>query len=238
MATLYHRALAKILVASQPEEGQAKFSAAAEFFAESLTPYEMAHRGYRDAIAALRLLNETLETEIKRIAHAVHDEAGQLLVAVHLAIAEIARDLPLPLQARIKDVSDLLGKVEKELRHFPHELRPTVLDDLGLIPAVRLLADGISKRSGVPIWVDATPDGRLPSAVETALYRIIQEALNNVVKHAFAGNIWIRMHEELTGKAKVGKCDCQQTCIYAPSQVQANPLIPDGRRELLQKVFE
>ena len=67
---------------------------AAEFLAEILSPYEMAHRGVQDAIVALRQLNETLEEEIKRIAYAVHDEAGQLLVAVHLALADVARELP------------------------------------------------------------------------------------------------------------------------------------------------
>jgi len=54
----------------------------------------MAHRGFQDAVKALRQLNETLEEEIKRIAYAVHDEAGQLLVAVHLALAELALELP------------------------------------------------------------------------------------------------------------------------------------------------
>src|SRR6267142_1317689 len=65
-----------------------------EFLAECLSPYEMAHRGFQDAVKALRQLNETLEEEIKRIAYAVHDEAGQLLVAVHLALAEVAPELP------------------------------------------------------------------------------------------------------------------------------------------------
>src|SRR5256886_11113316 len=61
---------------------QELLKAAGDFLAEMLSPYEMAHRGVQDAIAALRHLNETLEEEIKRIAYAVHDEAGQLLVAV------------------------------------------------------------------------------------------------------------------------------------------------------------
>src|SRR5258708_25910842 len=71
---------------------QSLLQASGDFLAECLSPYEMAHRGFQEAVKALRQLNETLEEEIKRIAYAVHDEAGQLLVAVHLALAEVARE--------------------------------------------------------------------------------------------------------------------------------------------------
>jgi signal transduction histidine kinase len=152
----------------------------------------MAHRGFQDAVKALRQLNETLEEEIKRIAYAVHDEAGQLLVAVHLALAEMALELPEPQQARVAQIKELLNQVEKHLRRYSHELRPTILDDLGWIPAIRFLAEGISKRAGLPIHIDATISGRLPGAIETTLYRIVQEALTNAVKHAKARNIWVR----------------------------------------------
>lgn len=197
IAALHHSALVRALNATRgQDELQARLSAAAQFFAESLSPYEMAYRGYRDAIAALRHLNETLEKEANRIAHAVHDEAGQLLVAVHLAMAEIARDLPPSLQRGIQDVTCLLRQVEEHMRRLSHELRPTMLDDLGLVPAVRFLADGVSKRSNLPIWVEGTQDGRLPTAIETALYRIIQEALNNVTKHAQAKKVSIQLDED------------------------------------------
>jgi signal transduction histidine kinase len=79
----------------------------AEFLAECLSPYEMAHRGFQDAVKALRQLNETLEEEIKRIAYAVHDE-GQLLVAVHLALAEVALELPEPQQAQFARIKEML----------------------------------------------------------------------------------------------------------------------------------
>ena len=91
---------------------------AEKFLVESLSPYEMTHRGFRDAIASLRHLNETLEQEIQRIARAVHDEAGQLLVAVHLAFADVARDLPSPLQDRLQPVTGLLNQVEEQLRRL------------------------------------------------------------------------------------------------------------------------
>src|SRR6267378_293865 len=156
----------------------------------------MAHRGFQDAVKALRQLNETLEEEIKRIAYAVHDEAGQLLVAVHLALAEVALELPEPQQAQLARIKEMLNQVEKHLRRYSHELRPTILDDLGWIPAVRFLADGISKRANLPIHIEAPNPERLPSAIETTLYRIVQEALTNAVKHAKAGNVWIRARKE------------------------------------------
>jgi len=197
MASLHHHAVMVLVRGAETEKRrESLLRASAEFLAECLSPYEMAHRGFQDAVKALRQLNETLEEEIKRIAYAVHDEAGQLLVAVHLALAEVAPELPEPQQAQIARIKELLNQVEKHLRRYSHELRPTILDDLGWIPAIRFLAEGISKRAGLPIHIDATVSGRLPSAIETTLYRVVQEALTNAVKHAKASNIWIRARRE------------------------------------------
>lgn len=166
--------------------------ASSDFLAECVSPFEMAQRGFQDAVKALRQLNETLEEEIKRIAYSVHDEAGQLLVAVHLALANVAQELPQDQRAQLNQIEDLLNEVEKHLRRYSHELRPTILDDLGWIPAIRFLAEGISKRANLPIHIEAKVSGRLPGTVETALYRVVQEALTNAVKHANAKSIWIR----------------------------------------------
>jgi two-component system, NarL family, sensor histidine kinase UhpB len=194
IAELHHAALCKML----PDgPGQAalsgRLSDASQFLAESLSAYEMAYRGYRDAISGLRRVNEALEQEVKRIAHAIHDEAGQLLVVVHLALADISRELPSAMQGKMNDVAVLLRQVEEQLRSLSHGLRPTILDDLGLVPAIRFLAEGVSKRFGLLIQVDSRLDLRLPAAIETALYRIIQEALNNITRHAAARNVWIAL---------------------------------------------
>jgi signal transduction histidine kinase len=197
MASLHHQAVLELVRRAENEKHlEQALRASAEFLAECLSPYEMAHRGFQDAVNALRQLNETLEEEIKRIAYAVHDEAGQLLVAVHLALADVASELPEPQQVQFTRIKEMLNEVEKHLRRYSHELRPTILDDLGWIPAVRFLADGVSKRANLPIHIDAMVSGRLPSAVETTLYRIVQEALTNAVKHANAGHVWIRAWRE------------------------------------------
>ncbi len=197
IASLHHKALQTLMREEKDEElRKSLLQTSGDFLAECLSPYEMAHRGFQDAVKALRQLNETLEEEIKRIAYAVHDEAGQLLVAVHLALAEVARELPQPQQAQVGQIKELLNQVEKHLRRYSHELRPTILDDLGWVPAIRFLAEGVSARASLPIHIDATFSGRLPGPVETALYRTVQEGLTNAVKHAKARNIWIRAFKE------------------------------------------
>jgi signal transduction histidine kinase len=197
MGSLHHQAVLDLVRSVDDEKRREEFlRASSEFFAECVSPYEMAHRGFQDAVTALRQLNETLEEEIKRIAYAVHDEAGQLLVAVHLALADVASELPELQQAKFAQITELLNEVEKHLRRYSHELRPTILDDLGWIPAIRFLADGISRRANLPIHIEATISERLPSAIETTLYRIVQESLTNAVKHAGAGNVWIRARRD------------------------------------------
>jgi signal transduction histidine kinase len=197
LVTLHHQTVLSLVRGANSEKRrEVLLRASAEYFAECLSPYEMAHRGFQDALKALRNLNETLEAEIKRIAYAVHDEAGQLLVAVHLALAEVVPELPEPQQVQVARIKELLNQVEKHLRRYSHELRPTILDDLGWVPAIRFLAEGISKRANLPIHIDATVSARLPGTVETTLYRIVQEALTNTVKHAKATNVWISARKE------------------------------------------
>ena len=197
LASLHHQVLIDLIRTSENEQHKEQLlRSGAEFLSECVSPYEMAHRGFQDAVKALRQLNETLEEEIKRIAYAVHDEAGQLLVAAHLPLAEVAMGMPEAQQEQFTRIKDLLNEVEKHLRRYSHELRPTILDDLGWIPAIRFLADGVSKRANLPIHIDATVSGRLPTATETTIYRIVQEALTNAVKHANATNVWIRAWRE------------------------------------------
>jgi two-component system sensor histidine kinase UhpB len=140
----------------------------------------------RRAREALLRLNETREEEAKRIAHALHDAASQLLVAVQIELADLASTSPPGIKERLRQMSEHLDQVEEHLRRLSHELRPTILDDLGLLPALGLLVEGVSKRTGLPITVAGTTGGRLPPAIETALYRTVQEALTNVRKHAHA----------------------------------------------------
>ncbi len=142
---------------------------------------------------ALRRLNDALEEEVKRIAHALHDESGQLLASVHIMLADIARDVPAHVAERVNGARGLLTKIEEQLRQLSHELRPTILDDLGLRPALEFLANGVSGRTGLRISVESTVGRHLPPQVETVVYRVAQEALTNVTKHAHATSVSVRV---------------------------------------------
>lgn len=198
MAVLIHRAMLSVGPRRRtPEERARVATAMEEFFLECLSPFEMAHRGVREANAALRRVNEMLEEGAKRIAHALHDEAGQLLASVYVALDELAWDLPRGAHhERFQKIRELLDETSEQLRRLSHELRPTILDDLGLLPAVEFLAEGVSKRTGLSITVEGSLEGRAETSVETALYRIVQEALNNVTKHARATSVNVRLRHE------------------------------------------
>jgi len=145
---------------------------------------------------ALRRMNETLEEETKRLAHEVHDEAGQLIATAQLALADISREMPASSRAGVAKVSRVLDEVADQLRRLAHELRPTVLDDLGLVPALEFLAQGVRRRTGLDVYVEGSTDGRLAPTVETTLYRVVQEAIINVSKHAHARSVIIQVHHE------------------------------------------
>jgi signal transduction histidine kinase len=197
-----HQEALETILRETPAEGAGKVAIdAGVFLAESLSPFEMTHRGFREAVTALRHLNQALEESARRIAHALHDEAGQLLVSAHLALQALARDLPPAARARLAEVRRPLEEIEKQLRRLSHELRPTVLDDLGLVPALEYLAQGVSERGGPEIRVEGGGGPRLPEAIETALYRVVQEALSNVVRHAAARRVRVILE---TGPQAIG----------------------------------
>jgi len=163
------------------------------FLLECLSPFEMAHRGAREANEALRRLDERREEHVRRIAHELHDQAGQILATVYLSLEGLREHLTPGAEERLAKVSALLEKVEDEIRRVAHELRPVILDDLGLVPALRLLGEGMSRRAGVSISIQGSTGGRLPPRVETELYRAVQEALNNVVRHSHASRALIEV---------------------------------------------
>lgn len=193
LVVLHHETLLRELLTLAPHQAAERIESAKAFLLESLSPYEIAYRSFREANLALRRLNEVLEEELKRIAHALHDDAAQLLVGVHLALADIARGLPEPLGTRLRGVRELLDQVEAQLRRLSHELRPSLLDDLGLVPALEFFAEGFGRRAGLTIRVHDATHGRVTPAIETALYRIVQEALVNVSKHAHAQSAEVRL---------------------------------------------
>src|SRR5213595_875888 len=186
--------LNRILDAYEPAANRIANTVAVGFVQERERIIREQQKAIRDA-RVWRELNETLENEVKKIAHALHDEAGQLLASVHMAIADIADELPPRHRERLNEVKWLLGKIETELRNLSHELRPMVLDRLGLVPALQFLAENVGRRAGVAIAVSGELGARLAPTVEITLYRIAQEALNNVIKHARASTAHVELRQ-------------------------------------------
>lgn len=211
LAELHHRALAAWIAARPAAEREGQTAAAGRFLLEALSPFEMMLRGFRESNAALRSINEQLEAETRRLAHALHDEASQLLAAVYIALDQAVARLPPGQRASFADVRGLLNGVEGQLRRLSHELRPTILDDLGLRPALEYLAEGVAQRYGIAVEVTGALAGgvagaaphpnsqRLPDSLETALYRAVQEALNNAAKHAGARHVLIGLRRDPRG---------------------------------------
>ncbi len=186
MAILHHAAMERVLP-SLAEDRSAMLRASGDFLAESLASFEMAFRGYRDeANNALQRVNDVLEHESKRMAHFIHDEVGQVLFALHSAVADLNRRVDPSLHPEMQVIAKLALNMEERIRQLSHELRPVILEDLGLVPALEFLARGVSQRSGIVLTVLASLKDRLPLPVETVLYRVIHEALANVVKHSRA----------------------------------------------------
>jgi two-component system, NarL family, sensor histidine kinase NreB len=136
--------------------------------------------------AAMRRLNDSLEREASRIAGVLHDEAGQFLTIAHITLADVASTLPAAARERLQEVRQNLDQIEDQLRRLSHELRPRILDDLGLVSALSFLAAGVSSRTGIAISVDATREAGCSSLASTAIYRMVQEGLTNMSKHSQA----------------------------------------------------
>jgi signal transduction histidine kinase len=198
MASLHSCALAATLQQHSADPDRARLLDSLEkFFLETLSPFEMAHRGFWESNVVLHRLNDVLEGQAKRIAAQLHDESAQLLASVHFALAEVASHLPADRACEIQQARHLLGEIEQRLRGLAHELRPPILDDLGLVPALEFLAEGVLKRWGVPVTITATIERPLPATIEATLYRITQEALNNAGKHAKATRIDVTLSQGL-----------------------------------------
>jgi signal transduction histidine kinase len=138
----------------------------------------------------------TQEEERKRIARDLHDELGQSLTALRLALESVRAVIPADLDEahrRLDEARDLTGAMLADLRRLMLNLRPSMLDDLGLRSALRWYVQAHLEPAGLKVQldVDLKDAARLPPPVETALYRIVQEAGTNILRHAQATTVRI-----------------------------------------------
>jgi PAS domain S-box-containing protein len=142
---------------------------------------------------AVQQLINAKEAERHRIARELHDQMGQHLTALILGLKVLRDDMPesSPARERLLQLQELADLMGREVHHIALELRPTALDDLGLQTALGNYTEEWSKRSGIEIDFQSAglDEKRLPSAIETVLYRVAQEGLTNVLKHAQARRV-------------------------------------------------
>ena len=131
-----------------------------------------------------RLLLRSQEDERRRIARELHDEAGQVLTAVKIE---------LDLEGR-RDASEMVGRALAQVRDLSNLLRPAALDDLGLLPALRALTEDFARRTRIDVRFEC-PEAAQAVAPEAqvAIYRVLQEALTNVARHAHARRVSVRL---------------------------------------------
>ena len=140
-----------------------------------------------------RKITQAQENERKRIARELHDDTIQSLIAISRRLEAISTsepDLPDTAAQRIHELQQTTGDVINRVRRFSQDLRPSTLDYLGLLPTLEELVAAINRHDGLlaELWIDGE-QRRLSSDVELSLFRIVQEALNNVIKHADAARV-------------------------------------------------
>jgi signal transduction histidine kinase len=158
----------------------------------------------RHALVSRRLL-AAQESERRRIARVLHEEVGQLLTAVRLNLQRTIPDRGNT--AVVKDSIGLVDEALKYVRDLSVELRPIVLDDLGLADAVSWYANRQAERAGYDVVVDQElGEGRLPEPIETAGFRIVQQALTNIARHAAAKHVRINLSRQ-PGRVELSVAD-------------------------------
>ncbi|EEF63240.1 histidine kinase [Pedosphaera parvula] len=266
MAKIHEEVLLGLLPKTNaPFETLQLAKSAGSFFSESLSPFEITHRGFRDANRSLRKANADLEDrnqalaiangnlkreieerkraerelreseehyrilfnqarlmqenlrhlssqvlhvqeeERKRISRELHDEVGQALTAVNVSLALLKNAIDIKnveLRNKITDTQKLLEQTMESVHAFSRELRPAMLDDLGLIPTLRSFVKSFARRTGIQVSFWATDAvEKLAIDQKTVLYRVGQESLTNIAKHAHASHGAVTIRKSKNGFA-------------------------------------
>ncbi|HEY6193271.1 MAG TPA: ATP-binding protein [Bacteroidota bacterium] len=234
LAHVHQEALVQsILGAGSGPEGARIARLGGAFFEESLSPYEMTHRGYHEVMtdlsrraAELAVLNTRLEREIeerkkaermlralperildaqeaerRRVAHELHDDVCQRLSATKLHIGAFEQEVKQNprLRSKLQNIKRQININIREVRRIAAHLRPAALDEIGLHVALRLLCEDfqqVNRATRAQFEMKAPSAARVGSHVELALYRIAQEGLSNVAKHAHAKKVLVRLGRE------------------------------------------
>jgi signal transduction histidine kinase len=183
----------------------------------------------------VRRVVEAQELERGRLARELHDETGQALTSILLGLKPLERAAESD-EAReaVAALRELVVATLQDVRRLAVELRPSALDDFGLVTAVERLTDTFREQSGLEVELAAQlgPD-RLPSEVETALYRVIQEAFTNIVKHSGASRVSVLLQRNVASVLAVVEDDGSG---FDPGRTREDALGLAGMRERLALV--
>lgn len=160
------------------------------FASRAAVAVDLSQRIARDA---LRRIVDAQELERRRLARELHDETGQALSSILLGLKALDDKMESDdARAVVADVRELVVATLQDVRQLAVDLRPKVLDDFGLVAALERLTETFGTQTGIRVRFESgLGEERLPLEVETALYRIVQESLTNIVKHALAENVSI-----------------------------------------------
>jgi signal transduction histidine kinase len=184
----------------------------------------------RIARDALRRVVDAQELERRRLARELHDETGQALTSILLGLKTLEETTEGDgSSGAIGDLRELVVATLQDVRRLAVELRPKVLDDFGLVPALERLSETFAEQTGITVRFESGLGvERLPSEVETALYRIVQESLTNIVKHARAQTVSIAITRKPGAVAAVVEDDGQG---FDPADVREGGFGLEGMRE-------
>jgi signal transduction histidine kinase len=223
-----------VLEIHDKESADARFShddfrLAETFAARAAVAVELSQRVASDA---LRRVVTAQEQERRRLARELHDETGQALTSILLGLKPLDEALAgQPAGAALAELRELVVSALQDVRRLAVELRPAVLDDFGLVPALERLTASFAEQSGIRIDFHSTlRETRLGSDVESSLYRVVQEALTNIVKHADAKNVSVSVVRRGSGVAAVIEDD---GAGFDPRAVREEAIGIVGMRERL-----
>ncbi len=163
---------------------------------------DLFHQAYQMQENLRRLSDRMLEIqeqERSRISRDLHDEVGQSLTAINMNLAVLRNTLaggPMEIERRISDTQRLIEHTMATIHNFSRELRPAMLDDLGLMPALRTYVQSFIERTGLSVHLHAGGDDEvehLGPERKVVIYRVVQEGLNNIAKHAAASEAEVRI---------------------------------------------
>ena len=153
---------------------------------------ELELRSQREQLAALsRRLIDAQEAERRTVARELHDDLGQVLTAIKLNLMRQERD-------RDETVA-LVDRAIERMRDLARDLRPAILDDFGLAAALRWYVEREAQRAGLDFHLTLSVETRLPASVETSCFRVVQEAITNVARHAEARRIDVELSASGSG---------------------------------------